>query len=1358
MSVSRTRGANLQLTIAVLTAIAILLFPAFLGFSQTLHLASSTSSLGAGLPWNAPSYVVVDATDTVFVADTLNNCVRRLDATGAASIVAGVLSAAGTEVCSPQLPATAAIGLAHPLGLALDSLNRLYIADNLHGCVRMLAPGTVGVRSLKTVSGNCNAVSSLRSPSALAIDRGNILYIATGDLSAGAASQVLRQTLGTPATVCVLAGQTASPFASACGAADITLSHPSGLALTPQGDLVIADTGNDCLRQISLPAANSGVVTTIAGHCSNDGSGSGQLALHAPTGIAISRTGLLLLSETAPDVVLQIRLGDDLALPVAGIVAGSAGEDQDGAPATSVALQAPQGLAVDSQDRLLVADSANNRLRRVTANGIFPQTDVAAASPIFPVTFAKPSAARLSLTSTSDFPLLQENCSTTAGSVCQAMVRFTPSHPGLRQGQLQGTDTLSGSTVTVGLSGLALGSLPLFLPGTLASTTSINGAGVMALAGDGSILATELTGNIYQLHRRKDGSDQVLSNATFAAPSAIAVSAAGEIFVADSERGTVTRIGADGTVTDRFLTGLDTPRGLALDQFGNLFVAEAGSAHTVTKIFAAGARQILAGAGTQTTPDGVPAINAALLSPSALTLSTSGVLYIADAAAHAVYSIEAAGVIRLVAGGSNSQSGLVTPSALATDAAGDLYIADSTRNAVYVLYPYAGLSNNLELAAGAGNASLPIALDAPGSLAVTGAGDLLVLGGGDHILRQIARTSAALSFTAASAGAVQSQRLLNAGTEQALLAPATQPSDAHFNLTGTTCATTLRSGSLCAVSFAYTPADTAVQATVSLSPVGAAVLRLEGAGKQPQTLQVLLPAASEVYGQPFALLAVFPNSNPGPTPTGTFTFAANGRALCTWSGSADGGTILCNAATSALPVGSYPVLFSYSGDATYAPLTGRFLLTITRAPLTVTVNNASRIYFAPNPVFAGRVLGAAAGDTLLVSYTTAALPNSPVGSYPIQATVTSAGGYGLANYLVSASSGVLTVLPASLTVRANNAARPYGAPNPALTGSLVGLAPGDQLHVTYTTAAGPVSMPGSYPIVASLSGQSMANYTVQTLNGTLAVGAAATLTTLTAADAADGSGTTLVATVQSAAGTPAGSLLFADGETVLGSRPLDAAGHATLPVGVLTSGKHSVTAQFTGDALFAASSAQMVRLIAMPAGSFSLAVSSAPQILRGTAMSLPVTIASENGFSGAIALHCDGLPAGATCSFAKEQVTLGKGGSVTTTMTVVMATASATAAIPASSAPSAVPVAAAVFFPFELTGLASCLAGSGRRRVSWRRVFLVVLFGVGLAGLTGCGVATSAVQTVTVTITANSVQVPADLQTAAVTLAVVPAR
>lgn len=1367
MSVSRPRGANLHLTIAVLTAIFILLFPAFLGFSQTLSLASGTSTLSPGTTWDSPSYVVADATDTLYVADTLNNCVRRLDATGSASVVAGVLDATGAEVCSSQPPATAAAGLAHPLGLAIDSLNRLYIADSLHGCIRMLAPGTTGVRSLRAVAGNCTGVSALQSPTALAIDGNDTLYIATSDPSGAAASQVIRQSLRQPAGICVLAGQLADGSAPACGPASIALSHPSGLTIAIDGSLLIADTGDDCIRRVSSPTTASAALTTIAGYCSNDGSGTGQLALHAPLGLAITRTGLLLVSEAVPDLVLQIRLSDDLAVPVesvpvAGVSAGITAQDQNGAPATSIALRTPKGLAVDSQDRILVADSGNNVLRRVATNQIFLQATIAASSAVLPITLTKSPDARLSLTSASDFSILSENCSTAAGSTCQAMIHFVPSHPGLRQGQLKAVDTVSGSTLAVGLSGLGMGSLPLFLPGTLSSTTPLTGTSVMALAPDGSIIATEVTGNSYQLHRLQNGGDQLVSSTSFPSPSAIAISAAGDLFVADTTRGTVTRIGADGTVNPGFLTGLDTPRALALDSFGNLFVAEAGLTHMVTKIFAAGSRQIIAGAGTQAAADGIPASAAAFVTPSALTLSNSGILYIADAGAHAVYSVETAGVIHLIAGGSNSQSGLITPAALATDAAGDLYIADSTQNAVYVLYPYAGLANNLELAIGAESAGLPIALNSPTSLAVTATGDLMILDGSDHLLRLVTRAAATLSFPATASGSALTQRLLNAGTDTALLASSLVPSDPHFTATGTSCSSTLRSGALCDVSFAYAPSSSAVTATTALTQDGLTVLQLAGAGNQLQTLQLLLPAAGEIYGQPFSMLAAFTNINDGPTPTGTFTFSASGKPLCTWNGPALGGTILCNAAPSALSAGSYPATFSYSGDGTYAPLTGRFTLTISRARLSIVVNNASRVYGAPNPAFTGQISGAAAGDTLLVSYTTTAAANSPIGTYSVRATLTSAGGNGLANYLVSASTGELSILPATLTVQANNAARTYGAPNPALTGSIAGLAPGDQLNLTYTTSASAVSLPGSYPILASLSGQPSANYTIKLLNGTLAVEAASTLTALAGSDAADGSGTTLAATVSSAVGTPSGSVIFADGATALGTQPLDTNGRATLPVGILTSGRHSFTAAFTGNAVFTASNAQMVRLIAMPAGSFSLAVSSAPQILHGTTTSLPVTISSVNGFSGAVALHCDGLPAGATCSFAKEQVTLAKGGSVTTTMTVVMPAASASARIPASGpAASAVPLAAAVFFPFELTGLGACCAGAGRNRscrISRRRLWIVLLFGIGLAGMTGCGATTTALQTYTVNVTANSVQAPTDLQTAAITLAVMPAR
>jgi hypothetical protein len=161
--------------------------------------------------------------------------------------------------------------------------------------------------------------------------------------------------------------------------------------------------------------------------------------------------------------------------------------------------------------------------------------------------------------------------------------------------------------------------------------------------------------------------------------------------------------------------------------------------------------------------------------------------------------------------------------------------------------------------------------------------------------------------------------------------------------------------------------------------------------------------------------------------------------------------------------------------------------------LVVTAANQSRTYGAANPTLTGTVAGLQNGDNLTATFSTAATPGSPVGTYSIVPTLIDPGGK-LANYNVTINNGILTVSPAALTVTAASTTSLYGAPVPALIATYSGFVNGDTLSSlttpptlgTTATAASPV---GSYPITAS--GAASPNYTISYASGTLTVTKAA---------------------------------------------------------------------------------------------------------------------------------------------------------------------------------------------------------------------------------------------------------------------------
>ena len=163
-------------------------------------------------------------------------------------------------------------------------------------------------------------------------------------------------------------------------------------------------------------------------------------------------------------------------------------------------------------------------------------------------------------------------------------------------------------------------------------------------------------------------------------------------------------------------------------------------------------------------------------------------------------------------------------------------------------------------------------------------------------------------------------------------------------------------------------------------------------------------------------------------------------------------------------------------------------LTVLPAPLTVIGNNATRLYGAANPPFTGTIAGLQNGDLISASFVALAGPTSPVGDYGITASLSGAAST-MDNYTLSITLGTLQVLPAPLTITANNAARLYGATNPPFTGTITGVQNGDNVTATYSCSAGPASAPGAYPIVPAPAspGNLQTNYQVTLLDGTLTI-------------------------------------------------------------------------------------------------------------------------------------------------------------------------------------------------------------------------------------------------------------------------------
>ena len=308
----------------------------------------------------------------------------------------------------------------------------------------------------------------------------------------------------------------------------------------------------------------------------------------------------------------------------------------------------------------------------------------------------------------------------------------------------------------------------------------------------------------------------------------------------------------------------------------------------------------------------------------------------------------------------------------------------------------------------------------------------------------------------------------------------------------------------------------------------------------------------------------------------------------------------------------------------------------------------------------------------------------------------------------------LAVTPLAITAVANTASVVYGTANPALTGSLQGVLSADagQVAAVFTVAAGALAPVGTYPIAATLTGSRSGNYTVSlgANSGNLQITPAPSATSIpTVAAGYAGLPLRLTANVGSTTqGQPTGTVQFLDGGTVVATGTLfngSASGVEVAP----SSGAHSLTAGYSGDANFLPSSSaiQVATVGTLP--DFAVAVSGASiaTVLAGSNTTYQLTVgASPSPFTGDVTLAVSGLPTGASANFSPVQVVPGAG-SAAVLLTVVT---------PAAQARS-LPAAPTVWF-----GCLGLIGIAGLRRM--RRFRGVLVLGAFCFVLAGCGART----------------------------------
>ena len=315
---------------------------------------SGDSGLATGAELNGPYGIVVDSGNNLYIADPGNNRIRKVAAgTGIITTIAGD----GTAGYSGDNgPATSA-GLNLPTGVAVDSGGNVYIADTGNNVIRKInASGsitTVAGNNAEGYSGDNGAATNatLYTPNGVAVDSAGNLYIADTN------NNRIRK-VSTSGTITTIAGTGTAGYTGDNGAAtSATLNKPAAVVVDSTGSLYIADTSNDVVRMI----ATSGTISTIAGNGSAGYSGDGGPATSArfnsPYGLNLDSSGDVYVADSMNNVVRMVNTAGIISTVGGNNTNGYSG---DGGQATSAALSSPRGVALDSQGNFYFSDQNNN--------------------------------------------------------------------------------------------------------------------------------------------------------------------------------------------------------------------------------------------------------------------------------------------------------------------------------------------------------------------------------------------------------------------------------------------------------------------------------------------------------------------------------------------------------------------------------------------------------------------------------------------------------------------------------------------------------------------------------------------------------------------------------------------------------------------------------------------------------------------------------------------------------------------------------------------------------------------------------------------------------------------------------------
>ena len=735
----------------------------------TVGTFGSMDGTGSAASFAGTYGVAVDSSGNVYVADRVNQIIRKITSAGIVTTLAGTAN----RVPNGSADGTgSAARFYFPQGVAVDSSGNVYVADTGNQTIRKITPAGV----VTTLAGTANtgggstdgtgSAASFGIPTGVAVDGSGNVYVADSG------NNNIRK-ITSAGVVTTLAGTAGNQGSTDGTGSAASFGHPYSVAVDASGNVYVADQYNDTIRKIT----SAGVVTTLAGTALLSGSadGTGSAArFAAPQGVAVDVSGNVYVAD-GNSTIRKITSGG-----VVTTLAGPVGLYIGGIPTISGESSArfwnPTGVAVDASGNVYVADYGNNTILKITSAGVVTTLAGTSAwnadsSGVYGSTDGTGSVARFNgpggvAVDSSGNVYVADQFNQTIRKITSAGVVTTLAGTAGVQGSADGTGSAASFFFPYGVAVDSFGNVYVADTGnnTIRKITSVG-------------VVTTLAGTTASNQGSTDGTGRA---ASFWAPAGVAVDASGNVYVADQYNSTIRKITSAGVVTTLAGTAgtggsadgtgsaasFYNPIGVAVDSSGNVYVTDANSGaiyaginNTIRKITSAGVVTTLAGTtGTQGSMDGTGSA-ARFNGPGGVAVDVSGNVYVADYNNNTIRNITSAGVVTTLVGtaiskgsadGTGSSATFYNPQDVAVDVSGNVYVAD-TGNSTIRKITSAGVVTTLAGAVvvngstdGIGNAA---SFYGPWGVAVDVSGNVYVADTGNNTIRKI--TSAGVVTTLA---------------------------------------------------------------------------------------------------------------------------------------------------------------------------------------------------------------------------------------------------------------------------------------------------------------------------------------------------------------------------------------------------------------------------------------------------------------------------------------------------------------------------------------------------------------------------------------------------------------------------------